>query len=178
MKNISFENIHSSILRHPITTLVINGAERQGTLLITEILVGTKAKKAAEALAPSRRHGLLAEAVGLLAGFLDGNVVDLSGIRLDMGGLTEFQTAVLRAAAAIPYGSTASYSGLADAAGYPQAVRAAASVMASNRFPVVIPCHRVIHKNGDLGAYSGDRVGEDAAIKRALLRLENESFGK
>jgi O-6-methylguanine DNA methyltransferase len=178
MKNIVNNNIHSSILRHRITTLVIKGTQRQGNPLVTEILIGTKAKKAAEKLASPSRDAFLAETVGLLRGYLDGNPVDFSTIHLDMEGLTAFQIAVLRAAGRIPYGSTVSYSGLAKAAGHPSAIRAAASVMATNRFPIIIPCHRVINKDGSPGAYSGDRVGEDAAVKRALLQLEKEAREK
>jgi O-6-methylguanine DNA methyltransferase len=176
--NPSNNKIHTSILRHPIATLVVKGTECRGEPLITEILVGTKAKKAAEKLASPSRGAFLAEAVGLLRGYLDGKPVDFSTIHLDMEGLTAFQIAVLRAARGIPCGSTVSYSGLAKAAGHPSAIRAAATVMATNRFPIIIPCHRVIQKDGSIGAYSGDRVGEDAAIKRALLHLEKESSGK
>jgi methylated-DNA-[protein]-cysteine S-methyltransferase len=169
------KNIHTSVIRHRIATVVVRGMQKLGEAMVTEILVGTKAKKVAEGLKPSPRDPLLTKAVRLLGDYLDGSDVDFSAIQMDMEGLTSFQIAVLRAAQGIPYGSTASYSGLAKAAGHPRAVRAAGTVMARNPFPIIIPCHRVIRSDGSPGAYSGDWDGEDAAIKRALLQLEKDA---
>jgi methylated-DNA-[protein]-cysteine S-methyltransferase len=82
-------------------------------------------------------------------------------------GCTAFETAVLEALAAVPYGRAVSYRDLAVAAGYPNAYRAVGSVMARNRLPVVLPCHRVIRNDGRLGDY-----GDDPAWKARLLSLE------
>jgi methylated-DNA-[protein]-cysteine S-methyltransferase len=82
-------------------------------------------------------------------------------------GCTTFETAVLRALAAVPYGHPVSYRDLAVAAGYPNAYRAVGSVMARNRLPVVLPCHRVIKNDGRLGDY-----GDDPMWKARLLALE------
>jgi methylated-DNA-[protein]-cysteine S-methyltransferase len=78
-----------------------------------------------------------------------------------------FRRAVLDHLPEIDYGRTASYAALAQLAGNPKAVRAAATACATNPLPVVIPCHRVIRSNGGLGGYRG---GPDA--KRILLTLE------
>jgi O-6-methylguanine DNA methyltransferase len=175
-KRHDFKNrhIHTCVIRHGITTVVVRGIEKAAQPLIMEILVGSRAKEIAPTVKPSSQSTLLAEAVGLLKSYLDGSRVDFATIRLDEEGISPFQGAVLLAARRIPFGSTVSYSSLAAAAGHPRAVRAAASVMARNRFPLVIPCHRVIHKDGSLGAYAGDRHGDDAAVKRRLLQLEKE----
>jgi len=82
-------------------------------------------------------------------------------------GCTTFETAVLQALAAVPYGQVVSYRDLAVAAGYPNAYRAVGSVMARNRLPVILPCHRVIRNDGRLGDY-----GDDPAWKARLLSLE------
>jgi methylated-DNA-[protein]-cysteine S-methyltransferase len=82
-------------------------------------------------------------------------------------GHTRFETAVVAALAAIPYGAAASYRDLAVAAGRPNAYRAVGSVMARNPLPVILPCHRVIKNDGRLGEYGGD-----PAWKRRLLTLE------
>lgn len=108
----------------------------------------------------------------MLRSYLDGIPVDFTSVELDLTGYTRFQTTVLEIARNIPYGASMSYSGLARQAGFPGAVRAVASVMRKNRFPLIIPCHRVVRKNGATGAYCGDATGEDARLKRTLLLLE------
>ena len=74
---------------------------------------------------------------------------------------------VLRATAAIPFGSVSSYRQVAALAGAPNAYRAAGNALGSNPIPIVVPCHRVLHAAGGLGGYTG---GLDR--KRYLLRLE------
>jgi AraC family transcriptional regulator of adaptative response/methylated-DNA-[protein]-cysteine methyltransferase len=80
---------------------------------------------------------------------------------------TAFQRRVWQALRAIPYGSTRSYQEVADAIGQPLAVRAVANACATNPVALVIPCHRVVRKDGSLGGY---RWGE--ARKQALLDQE------
>jgi methylated-DNA-[protein]-cysteine S-methyltransferase len=67
----------------------------------------------------------------------------------------------------IPYGVTESYAAVAQAAGNPSAVRAAASACSHNPLPLVVPCHRVVRSDGTTGGYRG---GPEA--KRALLVME------
>jgi methylated-DNA-[protein]-cysteine S-methyltransferase len=78
-----------------------------------------------------------------------------------------FRRAVLSHLPDIGYGHTASYAAVAQLAGNPKAVRAAASACATNPLPVVVPCHRVISSDGRPGRYRG---GEEA--KLTLLTLE------
>lgn len=78
-----------------------------------------------------------------------------------------FERAVFGALLAVPPATTISYGALAEMAGYPRAARAVGNVMASNPVPVVVPCHRVIRSDGDLGRY-----GDDAAWKERLLEHE------
>ena len=78
-----------------------------------------------------------------------------------------FRRAVLSHLPEIGYGHTASYAAVANLAGHPKAVRAAATACATNPLPVVVPCHRVIYSDGRIGRYLG---GSDA--KRTLLALE------
>ena len=82
-------------------------------------------------------------------------------------GLSRFESAVLAELAAVPYGRAVSYGELAAAAGHPNAYRAVGSVMGRNALPVILPCHRVIRSDGDLGQY-----GDDPRWKRRLLTLE------
>ena len=80
---------------------------------------------------------------------------------------TLFQEQVWNALLDIPYGETRSYKQIAEAIGNPKAVRAVG--MANNRNPllIIVPCHRVIGKNGSLVGY-----GEGLEMKEFLLRLE------
>lgn len=78
-----------------------------------------------------------------------------------------FQQQVWQALLNIPYGQTCSYSDIAQAIGRPQAVRAVASACAQNQIAVLVPCHRVLRKNGDLGGF---RWGLE--LKQALLDVE------
>jgi methylated-DNA-[protein]-cysteine S-methyltransferase len=87
-------------------------------------------------------------------------VVDL---RLAKG----FRRTVLEKLTSIPYGDTASYAAVADLAGNPTAIRAAASACSHNPLPLVLPCHRVVRSDGTIGLYLG---GTEA--KRFLLNLE------
>ena len=81
---------------------------------------------------------------------------------------TEFQKKCWKALSKIPYGKTISYSKQAEMIGKPLAVRAVANANRLNPIAIVIPCHRVIGKNGKLTGYAG---GIDK--KEFLLKLEN-----
>lgn len=85
---------------------------------------------------------------------------------LDLRGTT-FQQRVWRALSGIPPGTTVSYREIAERIGMPQAVRAVAGACAANPVAVMIPCHRVVRKNGELSGY---RWG--IARKQALLDRE------
>ena len=66
---------------------------------------------------------------------------------------TPFQKKVWEDLIKIPFGETRSYFDQAVAVGNPKAVRAVAEANGRNRLAIIIPCHRVIHKNGNLGGY-------------------------
>jgi len=100
-----------------------------------------------------------------LLAYVDGQQAHLD-LPLDVRA-TAFQRRVWEALRAIPYGSTRSYSDVAAAIGQPTAVRAVARACATNPAALVIPCHRVIRSDGELGGY---RWG--LARKRALLAQE------
>jgi AraC family transcriptional regulator of adaptative response/methylated-DNA-[protein]-cysteine methyltransferase len=91
-------------------------------------------------------------------------------IPLDLQG-TSFQRTVWDALRAIPAGATATYTAVARAIGRPSAVRAVANACGANPVAVVVPCHRVIRSNGDLGGY---RWG----IERKRQLLERDRLGQ
>jgi O-6-methylguanine DNA methyltransferase len=85
---------------------------------------------------------------------------------LDMRG-TDFQLRVWRALQRVPYGKTASYLDIAKAIDNPKAVRAVGAANGKNPVWVIVPCHRVIGKDGSLTGYGGG-----LPLKQRLLRLE------
>ena len=104
---------------------------------------------------------------GRLAAYFAGERAGFDEIELDLEGCTPFQLAVVGALRAVPWGETVTYGELAALAGHPNAHRAAGSVCARNRFPIVVPCHRVVAA-GSLGRYGDLGV----SYKRRLLAHE------
>lgn len=109
-----------------------------------------------------------------LRAFAEGEPVDPSAgsgraltADIDWGGLSQFRRAVLEETMRIPVGETRSYGWLARRVGRPRAAQAVGRVMATNPFPIVVPCHRVVASDGSLRGYGG---GLD--LKAALLRAE------
>lgn len=84
---------------------------------------------------------------------------------------TDFTKKVWDALCEIPYGETRSYSDIANRVGSPKAVRAIGQANKRNNLAIMIPCHRVIGKNGKLTGYAGNRTN----IKEKLLDWEQKN---
>lgn len=130
--------------------------------------IGLRQAIRAEFPATVEDRTVLPELAEALRRYFDGQRVDFD-VRLDCADAGEFTAAVWQACLRVPYGKTISYLELAHRAGYPGAARAAGTAMKQNRFPVVVPCHRVIKRDGSLGGYSGP---EGLDFKRRLLEME------
>ena len=92
----------------------------------------------------------------------------LHSFSLDINPIgTEFQKRVWQELLKIPYGTTTYYGQLAEKIGNPKASRAVGMANGKNPIPVIIPCHRVIGKNGSLTGFGGG-----LKIKEQLLQLE------
>jgi len=87
-------------------------------------------------------------------------------LALDLHG-TPFQRRVWAALLKIPYGTTVTYTELAEAVGRPDVVRAVAAAVGRTPIPIVVPCHRVVGAGGALTGYGGG-----LQRKAALLDLE------
>ena len=102
-------------------------------------------------------------------GYFDGQLLNLP---VDIRG-TDFQRRVWAAILSIPYGETRSYNEIAEKIGMPDSYRAVANACGANPVPLIVPCHRVIRKNGDLGGY-----GLGIERKKFLLEMEKKMAGK
>ena len=115
--------------------------------------------------AQGRVNSVLKQAIHQLAEYFSGDRQKFD-LPLQLKG-TPFQRRVWLALREIPYGRLWSYSHLAKRIGQPGAVRAVGNANGRNPLPIIIPCHRVIRKNGKLGGYSSG-----LEIKRMLLKIE------
>ncbi len=80
---------------------------------------------------------------------------------------TEFQQKVWKQLQSIPYGETISYQELAEKIGDKKKARAVGAANGKNPIPIIVPCHRVISKDGSLGGFGGG-----VPVKRYLLEME------
>jgi methylated-DNA-[protein]-cysteine S-methyltransferase len=121
--------------------------------------------------APSPAASNAAEAVVRL---LSGGAEDFSLIEIDLGALTPFEQAVLKATFTIPAGETRSYGEIAKAVGVPGASRAVGRALGSNPIPIIVPCHRVVAAEGRSGGFSAPG---GASTKLKLLEIEGARRG-
>jgi methylated-DNA-[protein]-cysteine S-methyltransferase len=105
-----------------------------------------------------------------LKSYFDGQRVAFND-ELDLSLATAFQREVWQLTRLIPYGETRSYGWIAERLGRAGEGRAVGQALARNPLPIIVPCHRVVAKDGGLGGYSGG-----LAKKGYLLRLESSSY--
>lgn len=107
-----------------------------------------------------------------IAELLTGADVSLDPESVALDCCSVFQQQVLRVEHTVPHGRVTTYGRLAAAVGRPGAARAAGHALATNPFPLVIPCHRAVRSDGRLGGYQGG-----TKMKRALLEMEGIGLG-
>lgn len=115
----------------------------------------------------SKSNKVLQLAVKELKKYFKGELKEFT-VPLDLKG-TELQVKTWKALRGIPYGVTISYSEQARRIKRPKAVRFIGTTNGKNPIPIIVPCHRVIGKNGNLTGYGGG-----LSIKEFLLNLENK----
>lgn len=113
------------------------------------------------------RSALLDEAEKQLSEYFDGLRRDFEIPLAPFG--TDFQLQVWRALRQIPYGQTSTYGEIAQAVGRPEACRAVGQANNRNPLGIIIPCHRVVGRDGGLTGYAGGLAAKDF-----LLRLESD----
>lgn len=121
----------------------------------------------------SRSCAAMNDLTARIASFLDGEDIrfDPSIARLDLCG--GFQRRVLLAEHSIPRGMVSTYSRIARQVGVDRGARAVGAALASNPFPILIPCHRAVRSDGSPGGYQGG-----PGMKRALLEMEGVAFDR
>lgn len=105
----------------------------------------------------------------ILTHFLNGKKVNVAGVKVDYRTIGAFDRHVYRELRKIHPGETVSYGELARRCGCPQSARAVGNALHRNPVPILIPCHRVLKKDGSLGGF---RSG--AVWKKTLLELDRK----
>jgi len=127
--------------------------------------------------ADAESHGLpgwIKETVDALKRYAAGEPMCFVDVPLSLGHLTPFAQRVVAACRRIEWGQTRSYGDLASMCKSPGAARAVGTVMAKNRFPLIVPCHRVLAAGGAIGGYSAP---QGLTMKRRLLTMESSLAG-
>ncbi len=103
-----------------------------------------------------------------LTAFFEGALSDWRDVPLDWQRIRPFDRAVYQMALTIPFGETRTYGEVAEVIGRPNAARAVGGALGRNPFAPIVPCHRVVARNG-LGGFSAD---DGISLKQKLLQLE------
>lgn len=157
-----------------------------GTFLVTRSDLGLRhvrfarrldVRSALADILDGERRLVIEDRIGLrfvadaIRAYLAGDPTEFS-LPLDMSDMTPFSRSVLETTMTIPYGALRTYKWVAEAIGAPRAMQAVGQALARNPLPIVVPCHRVVQSDGELGGYSGG--GPD--MKRRLLAIETGQY--
>lgn len=152
-----------------------------GRLLICACDAGVTAVSfvGAEKMAPSdaASGGLAGVAAQEITEYFQGKRRSFS-VPVSLGNLSNFATEVLKAVRSVPFGQTVTYGEIARMIKRPGAARAVGQALAQNPLPLLIPCHRVIQKNGAAGGFTWQERGSAASgiwIKLWLLEWESQA---
>jgi len=116
---------------------------------------------------PRTRHGHAVQQA--LQQYAAGRPADWPDLPFALQDCTPFTRRVLELLRTVPAGSTVTYGQLAAMAGRPGAARGVGQIMRRNRWPLLVPCHRVVGGNGKMTGFSGTG---GIPLKEYLLRLE------
>lgn len=121
--------------------------------------------EAEEARPPSAIRRVIDDIVALMRG----ERKDLRGAELDLDGIPDFHRKVYDVTRAIPPGETLTYGEVAEKLEAPGAARAVGQALGANRFPIIVPCHRVLGSGGKVGGFSAPG---GTTTKMRLLNIE------
>ncbi|MHC4499942.1 MAG: methylated-DNA--[protein]-cysteine S-methyltransferase [Planctomycetota bacterium] len=141
------------------TYLPLPSADRAKSKLLTGLPAARYDKKVFERLQEQ------------ITAYFEGAYVDFDNdIPILLEGVSPFARSVLNACRGIRYGQTMSYGTLAQESGNPKAARAIGGVMARNRLPLIVPCHRIIRTDGKIGGFS---TAGGVSLKKRMLHMES-----
>ena len=100
--------------------------------------------------------------------YFDGKKVQLD-FPVDLNTITEFQKKVYKKTMQIPIGKVKTYKWITEAVGIPGGARAVGNALSKNPIPLILPCHRVVGCNGNIGGFSGPG---GTSQKKKMLQLE------
>ena len=151
----------------------------EGQPKIFRVLISTpniSAKHKVATLFPDSQNAACSEIDAVaddIEAFLSGEDMQFSLEIVRMDLCTEFQQEVLRAEHGIPRGAVSTYQRIARHVGRPRGARAVGNALATNIFPLIIPCHRAIRTDLYIGGYQGGK-----RMKQTLLQMEGIDFDK
>jgi len=157
----------------PFGEFALFWADYEGQPKVCRVLLskpGLPAEEAVKKQCPGKESsgcGEISKIADEIEAFLLGEDVRFSLDKIRIDTCPGFQQEVLRAEYGIPRGYVSTYKRIAGHLGRPKSARAVGMALASNPFPIIIPCHRAIRSDGSLGGYQG---GLD--MKRKLLEME------
>ena len=167
VRNVKNELCYTEI-KSPLGGIVLG--ERDGKICMVEFKSGERAKNSLKVLSMHygaelnrRKTPTLKSAEKQLSRYFAGKSAGFD-LPIDYIG-TDFQKSVWKQLKKIPFGKTENYARIAEKAGSRKAARAAGAAIGSNRISVIIPCHRVIGKNGSLTGFGGGMWRKEWLLK-------------
>jgi methylated-DNA-[protein]-cysteine S-methyltransferase len=146
-----------------LTRLQLPEADRMATERRLEAVAGRDAP-------PPWAEQLIAE----VRRYLSGERIDFRPVTVAFAGVGEFRRAVYEAARGVAWGQTASYGQLARRIDFPWGARAVGQALARNPVPIIVPCHRILARDGRIGGFS---AYGGIVTKQRLLALEGTQVG-
>jgi methylated-DNA-[protein]-cysteine S-methyltransferase len=146
---------------------------------LKQLVFGYRTKSAALAaldptlLAAAQTRNGCPSLVDRLQDYAAGSWADFRDVQVDLDHLTPFQRKVVKQCRAIAYGQTRSYGELALESGSARAARAVGNTMATNRYSLIVPCHRVINADGSIGKFGAP---DGSRMKARLLEMEQPAL--
>lgn len=133
----------------------------------------------------NNKKDIIFKVLSEIKNYLDGKKINLFdeiirfGVKVNLNGIfhTNFSRDVINIVINIPFGQTITYSDIAKKLNS-KAYRAIGNILRKNPLPLIIPCHRVIKKNGKIGGYMGtnDENSWQIRFKKYLLKIEKEGL--
>lgn len=171
------EPVFFDVTDSPFGRVGLAWTERNGVFKVLRVFLPTKDTPLADHIRQdfpgtkrqsSETSELILEGIRRILG---GRTFEYNLSVLNLEACTDFQRRVLLEDRKIPRGRASTYGKIAGRVGQPKGARAVGSALAANPLPLLIPCHRVVRSNGELGGFqSGPQM------KKALLELEGVRF--